>query len=92
MVEIASIFYHIQRWYNCPWDWLMIKDGSGSTLLDKTCGYDLPPVVTSLTNTVDIHFHTDSSVQYKGFKLEWRVKTGGYIEVYLHFIKNQSKF
>ena len=66
----------MQSHSKCAYDWLMIKDGSGSTLLDKTCGYDIPPVVWSLTNTVYIHFHTDGSVQSKGFKLEWRIKTG----------------
>ena len=41
-----------QRHAHCSWDWLVIKDGDGSTLLGKTCGSTVPGPVRSKGNHV----------------------------------------
>jgi len=56
---------------SCRYDYVLIKDGNGSELLPKTCGTNKPAPVTSTTNKVRVIFHSDSSVQRKGFKLTW---------------------
>ena len=60
-----------QRHAHCSWDWLVIKDGDGSTLLDKTCGSTIPDPVRSKGNHVKVIFHSDYSVAKQGFQIEW---------------------
>ena len=50
----------------------MVKDGDGSVLMNKACGYTVPQPITSHTNKVEITFHSDRSVTRKGFKIDWR--------------------
>ena len=71
----------------CPNDFVKITDGDGTTLMDRGCGYSersptsygyfLPPIITTLTNTVDIFFHTDGSGAQKGWSLNWTAVTPG---------------
>jgi len=56
------------------YDWVTIKDGDGSTLLDKTCGSEIPPPLTSKTNSAKVIFRTDISDTARGFSLDWKVK------------------
>jgi len=60
-------------WTFC-YDWVMIKDGVGSILLDKTCGSEIPPPITSKTNTAKVIFYTDHSETARGFSLDWEVE------------------
>ena len=55
----------------CSYDWLKIMDGS-TTLLEETCGSNVPTKLLSQTNKVEIIFHTDFSVTKRGFKLQWK--------------------
>ena len=50
-----------------------MKDGSGSVLLDKTCGSKVPSKIVSTSNKVEILFHSDYSVTAQGFKITWKV-------------------
>ena len=61
----------------CPYDYVTIKNGDGNTLMEKTCGLSLPAAITSTSNTVEIHFHTDHDVSKSGWKLTWRAVTQG---------------
>ena len=71
----------------CPRHFVKITDGDGTTLMDRGCGYSersptsygyfLPPIITTLTNTVDIFFHTDGSGAQKGWSLNWTAVTPG---------------
>ena len=38
----------------------------------KYCGKTIPSSITSITNKVYIHFHSDSNYNFKGFKLEYQ--------------------
>merc|ERR1719153_2093249 len=59
------------------YDWVTIKDGDGSILLDKTCGSDIPPPITSNTNTARVFFYTDRNINARGFSLDWEVEESG---------------
>jgi hypothetical protein len=36
-------------------------------LVETYCGHNIPPVFTSTSNILFVHFHTDRSVVYAGF-------------------------
>ena len=80
IIHIQHIHWNKERVYGvaCPYDWVMMQEGSGEVLMNKTClstDYADGPKrtgYTSKTNKVDIIFHTDSYENDKGFKLEWR--------------------
>jgi len=61
----------------CPYDWVKIEDGDGSTLLDKTCEDTLPGTIMTNTSTAVIIFNTDRSVTGKGYKISWKSKSKG---------------
>ena len=63
-------------------DFVKIIDGDGTTLMDKSCGFfledpssswyfQLPAVITSDSNTVEIIFHTDGYDTRTGWSLSW---------------------
>merc|ERR1711962_1836641 len=54
---------------SCPYDHLTIKDGDGSTLMEKTCGQSLPENLVSKSNVVKLYFTTDESVTESGWSL-----------------------
>ena len=62
--------------YPCN-DYVTIKNGDGTTLMEKTCGSSLPAAVTSTSNIVEIYFHTDDSSSRSGWRLTWRAVTPG---------------
>ena len=61
----------------CPYDYVTIKDGEGTLLMDKTCGYSLPPTIITLTNMVEIFFYTDANGANYGWSLSWAAVTPG---------------
>jgi len=61
-------------WNSHCYDWVIIKDGDGSILLDKTCGSQIPPPITSKTNTATVIFHTDYMITARGFSLDWELE------------------
>ena len=61
----------------CKTDYLTIKNGEGTTLMEKTCGSSLPAAVTSTSNIVEIYFHTSGSDTESGWRLTWRAVTPG---------------
>merc|ERR1712112_153377 len=70
-IKITFNDIEIESHRRCAFDYVMIKDGDGSTLLSKTCGTNKPADVTSRTNKVNIIFHTDHIETKIGFKLTW---------------------
>ena len=70
-------------------DHLIITDGEGTTLLEKSCGsgsvltggtvndYPLPPPIRSLSNTVKIVFKTNVGIARRGWRLQWRAVESG---------------
>ena len=70
----------------CDYDFLEIRDGGeeSSPVIDKMCGKSYDPVIVSSTEKLFIHFHSDSGVEARGFKINFSVKNvscGGKISV-----------
>ena len=76
----------------CPCDFIKITDGDGTTLMDNSCGYSsvtpsssvyfLPPIITTVSNRVEIFFHTDAigtmtGWATTGWSLSWSAVTPG---------------
>ena len=62
---------------NCTCDHVEIKDGEGKTLMDKSCGNSLLPVIVTNSNTVEIFFRTDAIRARSGWSLSWAAVTPG---------------
>ena len=62
--------------YEC-YDHVTIKNGDGTTLMEKTCGSSLPAAVTSSSNIVEIYFYTNWATTKSGWRLTWRAVTPG---------------
>ena len=62
-LKFTAFNVEIESWDDsCPYDHLTIKDGDGSTLMEKTCGQSLPENLVSKSNVVKLYFTTDDSV------------------------------
>jgi len=70
-IKISFDDFEIESHRRCAYDYVMIQDGDGSTVLPKTCGNNKPADVTSRTNKINVIFHTDYSETRRGFKLTW---------------------
>merc|ERR1719447_2778906 len=70
-IKITFEEFNLEHNWRCGWDYLMIVDGNGNTILDKSCGATKPAAVTSQTNKVKVIFHSDYSVTSTGFKINW---------------------
>ena len=69
-VTITFTAFDVEFHSTCNYDWVEIYDGSGTLLLNKTCGTTIPGVVTSTSNTATLYFHTDRSVIRSGFEAQ----------------------
>merc|ERR1712083_455990 len=70
-IKMTFAAFSLENAYRCGWDYLMIVDGNGKTLLDKSCGSIKPATVASQTNKAKVIFHSDYSVTSSGFKIDW---------------------
>ncbi|KAM4038283.1 ovochymase-1 [Anomaloglossus baeobatrachus] len=61
---------------NCTWDFLSIYDGDGNetTLLASLCGNKSNRVFSSDSGFLTLHFHTDESVNARGFHIRYSEK------------------
>ena len=70
--------FDVESHSTCSYDHVTIKNGDGTTLMEKTCGSSLPAALTSTSNTVEIYFHSDGSGSTEsGWRLTWRAVTPG---------------
>ena len=63
--------FDIEAHASCRFDYLKIRDGDGTTLMEKTCGSSLPDKITSRTNTVHFEFKTNRKGRKTGWKVVW---------------------
>merc|ERR1712223_1123333 len=77
IVEMQFTAFDVEFHSTCSYDHVTIKNGDGTTLMEKTCGWSLPAAVTSTSNIVEIYFHTDHSRSRSGWRLTWRAVTPG---------------
>merc|ERR1712001_440891 len=59
---------------NCDYDYLEIRDGDQgySPLIGKFCGNQFPRIITSKGRSLWLRFSSDSTIQYKGFKIVYK--------------------
>ncbi|KAF7988031.1 hypothetical protein HCN44_007525 [Aphidius gifuensis] len=57
----------------CRFDYLEVRDGKYgfSTLIKKYCGTNFPPEIISKSRYLWLHFHSDDTIEYQGFKAIW---------------------
>ena len=77
IVEMQFTAFDVESDSTCKYDHVTIKNGDGTTLMEKTCGSSLPAAVTSTSNRVEIYFHTDDDYSFSGWRLIWRAVTPG---------------
>ena len=75
VIEILFTDFNLEPHASCEYDYVTVLDGDGSTLLAKTCGTNKPGKITSKTNVANIKFKSDTSVNNKGFRAEWKAVT-----------------
>ena len=77
IVEMQFTAFDVESHSTCSYDYVTIKNGDGTTLMEKTCGSSLPAAITSKSNIVEIYFHTDRKDTESGWRLTWRAVTPG---------------
>lgn len=57
----------------CRFDYLEVRDGKYgfSTLIKTYCGSNFPPEIISKSRYLWLHFHSDDTIEYRGFKAIW---------------------
>ena len=68
-------------------DHLTIRDGDGTTLMEKNCGNSVPVKIISRSNTVEVYFETNYWGSKPGWSFTWSAVTSidqGELASYVH--------
>ncbi|XP_017793743.1 PREDICTED: neuropilin and tolloid-like protein 2, partial [Habropoda laboriosa] len=67
--------FKLEESADCRYDFLEVRDGQHgySNLLGNFCGTNFPPEITSKTRYLWLRFHSDDSIEGKGFKAVWNM-------------------
>ena len=71
VISIEFTDFDIEYHSSCGYDYLMIEDGDGTVLMEKSCGTSLPANIRSKTNVVKLRFKTDDSEVRRGWRFMW---------------------
>ena len=71
VIFIEFTDFDIEDHSSCGYDYLMIEDGDGTVLMEKSCGTSLPANIRSKTNVVKLRFKTDDSEVRRGWRFMW---------------------
>ncbi|XP_076816428.1 uncharacterized protein LOC143462236 isoform X3 [Clavelina lepadiformis] len=73
-IQVSFVSFSVEPHPICNFDYVLIIDGEydedQDLIDDRFCGSELPPVTTSITNTLTIIFKTDGSVVTTGFRMK----------------------
>ena len=72
--------FDVESHSDCRYDYLVIEDGDGTTLMEKMCGTTLPSDVVSKSNIVKLHFTTDGDTTKPGWSVTWTARKSGSLE------------
>ena len=72
VISLEFTKFDIERHRTCRYDYLMIEDGDGTTLMEKSCGTSLPANIRSKTNVVKLIFKTDKDTTRSGWEVKWK--------------------
>ncbi|CAL1576609.1 unnamed protein product [Knipowitschia caucasica] len=80
-VELNLLFVDMEDYPNCYFDSLVIRDGASrlSPILATVCGRDLPGPLHSSTDSMYLHFSSDSSLNGRGFNATYSRACGGLV-------------
>ncbi|XP_070536661.1 cubilin-like [Ptychodera flava] len=72
-IKITFQAFAVEGYPPCRYDYLQFHDGPTieSAVLIQLCGSEIPDPFYSSGNVMFIRFHTDYSIHYTGFLLEW---------------------
>ena len=75
LINVTFLDFDIEYWnwtdYDCRYDFVKIIDENGVTLMDKTCGNQIPASLITSSNRATLWFKTDADTNKKGFRLIW---------------------
>jgi hypothetical protein len=78
ILRLTFTHFHIQGYSSsCKYDYITIDEWNSSSLLEKSCGSSLPPVLYSSGSAVRVIFHTVRSSTVSGWSLSWAALTPG---------------
>lgn len=69
IIRLTWLSFALEQSNNCFFDYVEIFDGverNNLTSIGKFCGSDLPPTLTSSSNSLTLEFKSDSSVAREG--------------------------
>ena len=72
IVSLQFTAFRIEYQSTCRYDALTITDRDGTILMEKSCGLEVPALILSRSNIVDLYFKTDGSVTMSGWSVTWR--------------------
>lgn len=73
LVELTFTEFDVQWTEGCSADYVQVHDDeAGSILLQRTCGSSVPSLVLSMSSTLRVVFHSDSSGTAGGFVATYR--------------------
>jgi len=75
-IQLTFQDFSLEPANGCVYDFVKVLDSDGTTELKKLCGDSLPSPIRSKGNKMTVLFHSDHSVNKKGFKAAWKAVTG----------------
>lgn len=78
LIQFHFLTMKIESHVDCAFDYLEIRDGltMESPVIEKYCNTSHPAPVTSATNEVSLHFHSDADSTDTGFQIHYTVIEG----------------
>jgi len=70
-IQLTFLDFTLEDDASCGYDYVQVMDTDGSQLWKK-CGSKKPGPVISTGNTMTVNFHSDGSVNAKGFSATWK--------------------
>ena len=80
IMRLKFTAFDVESHSDCRYDHLVIKDGDGTTLMEKMCGTTLPTDIVSKSNIVKLHFTTDRDTTKPGWSVTWTARKPGNLE------------
>jgi len=75
-IKLSFTTFDIENETSCNFDYVKVVDSDGITELAKLCGSNIPSPIISSGNKLLVVFHSDGSVNKKGFEASWKISTG----------------
>ena len=72
-------------------DFLTITDSLGTTLMEKLCGSVELSAITSTSNSIELYFSSDLSVELSGWSMSWNALPAGECDFQLNWLVSPWK-